>query len=239
MGLDKHTYIKDPIMFTHHVFGPDGNDITMTKIWENHAKVIPSRKKVIQLQAYENGYQLNTVLDVKVAGNIDMALVTTRAGRKFYSALDSTILTKRGMMPLRQVGVGTELVTLEMYKRYYGDQLKLDVSGNGRVRAFLRNHDLAFAHAENGGTLWNEYTFYCVDYDIDEPIFENETFTLGLNNYREFLMEELGLPEYAFDPVVSIKYPVPRTGLAVYVEGPQNVIVHNGVVLQTTQTELR
>ena len=227
-------------MYSHHAFGPNGEDITMTKIWENHAKVIESRKRVIELQAYDNGYKLNKVVDVRVAGNIDMALVTTAAGRKFYCAVDSTIATERGMMPLRKIGVGTNLLTLDMYKRYYGDQLKHDVTGNGRVRAFLRNHDHAFTIGPNGETLWGGYTIYCVDYDTPSPVFEaNMTITLGLNNWRSFMMTEFGLAEYNLDPVAKIKYPVPRTGLAVYVEGTQNIIVHNGVILQTTQTEIR
>lgn len=240
MVYPNHNYINDGIMYTNHLFDEHGNHIRASDLWQRWVARGPNtHAHTHKVMSYDNGYVVNQIIDMRVCGLTELVAVTTKSNRKIMTSLDSTLLTKYGMLGVRNLGIGTPLLTVDYYKGYQGDTLKLDTSGNGRVRALLRSAGMPFTINENGGTVWDNTNIYCVDWDTDGPVEVENNLTFGLNNYRESLKQIYGLPDFVYDPVVRIAPARSRHVVAIYVDGPQNVVIQNGMIVQTTQTEVR
>lgn len=237
-----HAYINDAIVYSNFVFDGDANIIRASRVWElwNHTRP-NAAPPMTKIQSYDKGYVTSNITDMQLCGNKKLKILTTAAGRKVWVGMDSSILTVDGPRILRHVGIGTKLLTVDCYKMYWGDRLKLTSHGNGRVRAFLRNHQIEFTMNDLDGTVTKDWTIYCHDFDTDGPIREGRNITYGLNNYREGVKELLGLPDASkLDTVVSIKdAKSDKWMIAFYVDGPENIILDNGLIMQSTQTPVR
>lgn len=241
--LRTHRYIDDGIVYTNHVFDGNGNNVRMSELWEKwnykHPNANPRIEYVLSYDR-SGGYVSNKILDIRVCGDKDMMMVTTRMGRKLHFSIDSCIITDKGPLRVRNLGVGTKVLAVDNYKNYYGDKVRLLSHGNARVRALLRNHGVPFEQIDYDGTRTEHYDFYCWDFETDGPVFNGNTVTFGMNNYREGIKELLGLPDYTYDEVVSIRDGYKRKySIALYLENPQNVVLQNGLVVQSTQTKVR
>lgn len=240
MGYPNHNYINDGIMYTTQAFDEFGNNVAASRFWERWAAKGPNTHAWShKIMSYDDGYVVNQLVDLRLAGNTDLMLLSTVGGRKLYCTLDSTLLTKRGMLSLREIGIGTELVTVDFYKGYHGDHLKMDTTGNGRIRALLRNHGITFGINELNGTVTEHGTLYCVDYDTPEAVREGNWITFGLNNYRESVKAMFGLEDTSTDVVSHIVSGKRNHIIGMYVDGPQNIVLQNGIVVKSTQTEVR
>jgi len=164
--------------------------------------------------------------------------ITTKNGRKHLAFYKQRILTSNGFVRVDRLGINAELITFDhnpYMNRQYG--FRKYSLGYLRLRAFLRNHLIEFEEVGDVGTKVGDTTFYCVDYDVEEPIISGNDITLGLNNYREFLMKMFGVGLFSTDTVVNIKQrAATKYILGIVVEdGPQNLIVQNGLVFTTQQ----
>lgn len=245
MRLRNHTYIHDGIMYLNYVTDADGNHWRMSQLWENWIKKSSQAKEPIRtVKSFDGGYVTNNIVDLRVAGNHEVLLMTTESNRKMWCGPDTQFLTEDGYFPMKSIGIGAPLVVMDNYKNYYGDTIKLGSDGNSRARALLRNHRIDFEIDEHGGTLLDGMLVYVVDWDVEKPIVHNDgamdIMTLGLNNYRDELRSMFDLPEYSVDRVVGVAPKVYKKYLiGIYVDGPQNVVLVNGLVVQSTQTEVR
>jgi hypothetical protein len=160
-----------------------------------------------------------------------MITLTTDRYRKISLGVDGEIMTDKGMQKVSDLGVGAGLIGMDMFKMFYGDAVRLDMSGNGRVRAILRNHNFYFKIGENGETITKHHTIFCVDYDR-EPVEENGVITVGLNTYRDTVNGLYNLSPYTVDRVAKIEFAAKNIGLAVFVEDDDchNLVFANGAV---------
>jgi hypothetical protein len=169
---------------------------------------------------------------------MEMVALHTRAGRQFRTPLDASVVTPSGPVRVRDLGMETPLLVVDNYKNYYGDKTALRTHGNARLRALLRNHLVPFTINEFDGTVTDRGVLYCQDYDTEAVTESNQIYTFGINNYREAVKAMFDLPDYAHDDVVKIVKAMPKYAMAIYVSGPQNIVLPTGIIVQSTQTEV-
>lgn len=244
MVFRNDTYIDDGIEYQLYVLDENGRHIRMSDLWEKwnykHPNANPPVKKILSFD-WNRGYVVNEITDLRVAGNKELFLVTTKTNRKWYMTAENSVLTHAGYTKLDRLGIGTTVVTMDNYKGYYGDTIKLETDGNSRVRAMLRNHQVPFEKLPTGGTKAKGYEIHVVDYDVPDRIWVSDwKVTLGLNNYRKEVSDILNLTLCFQDDIVSIvskrygKYTI-----GIYVDRPDDVVLTNGIVMKSTQTEVR
>lgn len=237
MRYRNHRYITDGIIYNTYVFDENGNNRRVSEMYEIWAKP-RSPKKFDHLQSYDNGYVINTITDVRVCGDMEMVALHTRAGRQIRTTLDASVITPTGPVRVRDLGIETPLLVVDNYKNYYGDRVMLRTNGNGRLRALLRNHLVPFTINEFDGTVTEKGTLYCQDYDTNIVTQSNGVYTFGINNYREHVKTLFNLPDYTTDDVVKIAHAKSQYAMAIYVSGPQNIVLPSGIIMQSTQTEV-
>jgi hypothetical protein len=233
-----HRYITDGIIYNTFVFDENGNNRRVSELYEIWARP-KSTRKFDHLLSYDNGYVVNTVTDVRVCGDMEMVALHTRAGRQIRTPLDASVVTPEGPVRVRDLGMEQQITVVDNYKNYYGDKVALRTHGNARLRAFLRNHMVHFTINEFDGTVTDRGTLYCQDYDTPMVTWHHNVYTFGLNNYREAIKDMFALPDFAYDEVVKVVKAMPKYAIAIYVNGPQNVVLPSGIIVQSTQTEVQ
>lgn len=241
MRLRNHTYIHDGIMYQNYIFDENGVHCKVGDVWLRWQKKRAETKPPLKvIKSFDHGYVNSNVSDVRVCGSHELVLVTTKSNRKFWTGLDAQVVTSAGPVTVRNLGIGAELIALDNYKNYYGDTIKLETTGNARARALLRNHGIPFEVLPNGGTRTDDYEVHVMDFEVEGVINNGGVITLGINNYRETMKLLFELPDYTTDEVVSIDPKMYKKYLvAIYVDGPQNIVLQNGLVIQSPQTEVR
>lgn len=235
------SYINDGLIYSQYVFKEDGTEIRMARIWERAQHVRPTGEgKLDKILSYDNGYTTSNITDMRVCGDKQMARLKLRSGRSLPIGLDASLITPNGPVRVRELGVGTKLVAVDCYKHYRGDMIKLSTHGNARVRALLRNHGVPFTVSKYDGTITDNWDLYCYNFETPGVVVEGRKVTYGLNNYREGIKQLLGLPDSTTDEVVAIE-PIRygKYALAMYLDGPQNIVLDNGLIIQSTQTPVR
>jgi hypothetical protein len=242
MASSNHKYIDDGIAYNVHIFNEDGIHHRMSYLWE--VRVAQRSPKTFDHIMSHDGsqYVVNNVTNVRVCGDKQMVTVYTRSGRRFRTSLGASLITEGGIpVEVRNLQIGMRLLTVDNYKYYFGDKVALRTDGNSRVRALLRNHGVPFEVGEFGGTETELGNIYCVDYKMGDTFHTgvvNHT-TFDITNWRDGVKQMFGLPETSLDEIVSIVPAKSKYVIAVWVDGPQNIVTENGILVQSTQTEVR
>jgi len=243
MAFRNHVYIEDGFVYRHYVLDGEGRHVRMSTLWEKwNYKSKSANPPITKVQSFDwnNGYVTNDITDLRVAGSKELFLVSTEGNRKLYMTRHNSILTDSGFKELGLLGIGTKLITMDNYKGYYGDTISLRTDGNSRVRALLRNHGIPFEVLESNGTRVGSLEIDVVEHDVLSSIQTGpDSWTFGLNNYRSGVQALLSLPEYTVERITKIEKKKKQLyTIGMYVSGEQNVVLTNGLVLKSTQTEV-
>ena len=242
MVFARHSYITDGVPFRRNfVMDENFQAWRVADVFTQWKRISTFRRNLVtDIQSFDgNTFAPSELQCVVDGGMVRPASYITEAGRNGILNLDGEILTENGYKPLRNVGIGERLLTMDSFRKYYGDGIPLtNIDGSGRLRAFLRNHSIKYALFEKTGTNINGTIYYIVDYDTDYPVELDHSVTLGLNNWREYVKAKFGVGEYAYDPIVKIE-PIRKEHTAVIQTDSDNMILHTGVIIQTSKMEVR
>jgi hypothetical protein len=242
MVLRNHKYIVDGIAFNTPIFDKYGVDRKLEEVYTAWRRNSSSPSFDIIMSHDGSQYVPSKIVDVRVCGDLPMFNVYTESGRQFRTPLEASLVTEGGIpMVVRNIPIGTRLVTVDNYKNYHGDHIALRTDANSRVRALLRNHGIPFSISPTGSTQTERGNIWCAEYEVDGVLTHegSNSITVGVNNWRTAIKQLFGLPETALDPVIKIVPARKKYAIGVYTEGPQNIVVGNGILVQSAQTEVR
>jgi len=226
-------YTEDALIVNSHVFDETGHLYAISRIYEMFiSKRVKSIDKVL---SYDDGYIPSDLVNVQHAHMLRPIIIRTKSGRKIYGTSGQNILTENGFVKVSNLAIGMNLKTLDFYmqsEHHYGYSKYSQPAW--RIRAFLRGHSIPF-DIEGDATITDDMYIHCVDYDTEHPVLFNDSVTLGLNNYREFLMDHYNVEEWSYDPIVSmntLKYA--KHCMIVKVNGVGNYVVHTGAIFKSS-----
>lgn len=222
------------LIYTTCLFDANGDMHPVSHIYE---MAISTRLKTIEnLLSYNEGYTLSPILDIQLTKKIAPIVLATENNRKIYATAGQEILTRDGFVKVGQLGIKTELKVLDNFiptYRQYG--YKKFSQGKYRVAAFLKAHAIPFEEVEDG-IITDRYEIYCVQYDTDAPSIKGNIVTLGLNNYRKFLMDEYEKGEYSYDKIVKMtQFKQLKYAMSLQVGGDKNYVTHSGAIFRTNR----
>jgi uncharacterized protein YjeT (DUF2065 family) len=246
MAYSSLLYIPDGVIHTHYAFTGTGRHMAVADFWAAwHTKIPLLLKKnpELTIMSYneETGYEVNKVIDTRACGlQRETVSISTEGALRVSGTPSSSILTDRGMVKVSSIGIGIKLKVVDNYKGFYGDTISLQTTIGARMIALLRTHDIEYESVHYNAIRIKGVTITGVEFDLDHPIVEGSEVTVGPNNYRQFIKEMLDLPDYTFRTVTGIKLAKNKGhGVALYLRGTQNVVLQNGIIVQSTQTKVR
>lgn len=219
------------------VFDGAGNLHVVSHLYERF--VSKRLEKITEVMSYGETYSVSPLLNVRFAHKIRPLTIITDKGRKIYANPAQQILTDEGFVTVDNLGIRTELKVVDFslsVNTQYG--FRKYSRGKYRVQAFLRAHQIPFEDPDtknyDGSTITKDFEIYCLDHDT-EPSLRNGVLTLGINNYREFLMNHYNVGEYSYDKIKKInQIATPKYCLTVEVGGLSNYIVHTGAIFKSS-----
>jgi hypothetical protein len=231
-------YEPNAVTYNTCLYDQDGNLHRVSHLYERF--VSKRLSNVEAIQSYDDGYVNSPLLDVRFAHKLIPIVILTDKGRKIYATAAQQIMTADGFVTVDTLGMRTDLKVLDFslpVVHQYGHRKYS--RGKYRVQAFLRANQIGFADPDerdyDGATITDDFEIYCVDYDTEHPVIHQGIVTLGLNNYRSFLMKHYDVGESSYDKVRKM-YTLSTTKhcLTVEVGGTMNYIVHTGVIFKTS-----
>src|SRR6187431_968078 len=190
------------LLYTACVYDRDGNLHVISNLYE---RLVSKRLvEVDQILSYDDTYVPSPLLNIELAHKIRPLIILTEKGRKIYTSPAQQILTADGFMRVDALSIRMDLKMVDFslpVHQQYGH--KKYSKGKYRVQAFLRAHQIPFEDKDatdyDGPTITDDFEIYCVDYSTEHPVEYDGVLTLGLNNYREFLMNHYGVGESSYD----------------------------------------
>ena len=231
--------LDEPNAVTYNtcIFDQSGNLHVVSHVYERF--VSKRLDKINEIMSYGQTYEVSPLLNVRFAHRIRPLVILTDKGRKIYANPAQQILTDEGFVTVDNLGMRSSLrvgdFSLSVDTQY---GFRKYSRGKYRVQAFLRAHQIPFQDPNtkdyDGSTITDDFEIYCLDHNT-EPALHNGILTLGINNYREYLMKHYDVGEFSYDKIKKIsQIAKPKYALTVEVGGLNNYIVHTGAVFKSS-----